>query len=327
MTPQALAEELGVLLSTRSQPNLQDTVPKRFVTLEEAKARGLSWCYDLSLGECRYGHQAARRTSNVQICSDCERAKDSKEPIYGKARANKHYPAPRRAAKDPSAPVVIAAPAAPPAQLEPTKKEQEFLAALDETRDFDAAAQRTNFSRSQIETRASVNDVFRKALTDLCERRGIAWTRAPDAETFDWSPAAERQFARTYVDCGMIAQARNDLGISASEFHAHLANSPTFASLVEEAHPLAAITLRDRATQAAAVGKIDLLKYLETNAPKDDLSNLSHEQINAEITRLLQRFDKQGLLGSHEYRHVKTGARIDLREYEPVDVSNADLVS
>lgn len=327
MTPQAIAEELGLQLSQRLQPDFSVAVPKRIVTREEAKARRLAWYWDSSA--CRLGHQAARRTSNPGICSDCERLKNSPqlEPVYPRSKTQKYYPEPRRPSKDAS--VVIQAPAAPPTQVEPTRKEQDFLAALDSSRDFDKAAEQTGFSRSQIEARASVNDVFRKALTDLCERRGIAWTRAPDAETFAWSPTIERQFARSYVDCGMLAQARNDLGISASDFHAHIAASPTFASLVEDAHPLAALTLRDRATQAAAVGKIDLLKYLEAGAPKDgDVSNMSVEQMHVEIRQLIDRFDKQGLIHhQYVYRHAKTGAQIDLREYEAVDDSNNfDLV-
>ncbi len=314
-------------LTQRMKPDLSAAVPKRFVTLEEAKARGLSW-YFTGSDVCRYGHNSARRTANPNICACCERVKAGEEqPIYGKSRTQRYYEKPRRPA---GAPVVIQAPAAAPVQVEPTRKEQEFLAALDETRDFDAAAERTNFSRSQIEARASVNDVFRKALTDLCERRGIAWTRAPDAEIFNWSPEIERQFVRNYVDCGMLAQARSELGISASDFHARIAASPTFASLVEDAHPLAALTLKDRATQAAAVGKIDLLKYLEANAPKDDFANLSLEQMHAEITRLVRHFADQGLIDTR-MRHRVTGEIIHLKDYDDLGhdlaQANADLVS
>lgn len=330
MTPQALAEELGVSLSQRLQPRLDQEVPKRFISQEEAEARGLSWRFTGS-DVCRYGHNAARRSSNSGICSDCERVKEGKEPIYGKSKTQKYYTEPRRKATDPSAPVVIAAPIAQPAQIEPSKKEQDFLAALDETRDFDAAAQRTTFSRSQIEARASVNEVFRKALTDLCERRGIARTRAPDS-LFTWSEEVEKNLVRRFVDTGLLETARNECGVTASEFFIHLERSPTFAAAVEAARPRARETLRDRAVQSAERGNANLMKLMEDSEP-ESVTNLSMGQINAEITKLLQHFDKQGLLvGDFEpryYQHRETGQRINLRDFYKVqpDSSNLDLVS
>jgi hypothetical protein len=312
MSMPELCLELGVPQSQRGQPDLTAAVANRFVSKEEATARGMSKFWDGTIGSCRYGHQAPRFLSNPKRCTDCDRVKAGLEPIYGKSRVNRHYPEPRRKAVDPNAPPVTAALAAAPAAHAPPempKRDTDWLAALAETGDFDKACALTGTSRGLIEARASANEIFRRALNDLIDRRGIAWTRAPDASTFKWSPEIERQYVRAYIDCGMAQQARTDLGISASDFHARLASSQTFASLVEDAHPLAALTLKDRATQAAAVGKIDLLKYLEANAPKDDLSNMSHEQANAEIIKLLLRFEKQGVL------------------VEPTtDAGNADLV-
>src|ERR1700691_3501822 len=74
-------EELVVYLTQRDNPDLYSDVPIRFVSKEEAKRRGWSW-YWHGIRECRYGHAAARRTSNEQICSDCERVKNGKDPIY-----------------------------------------------------------------------------------------------------------------------------------------------------------------------------------------------------------------------------------------------------
>lgn len=323
LDPNQLALELGVALTQRKQPNLRDQVPSRFVPLEEAKARDMSWCYDTSLGECRYAHIAARRTANVQICSDCERVKAGQEPIYGKSRANKHFPEPRRKSNA-NAPVVIAppAPAAPP---ELPKREVEFMAALEETRDFDKAAATCNWSRGLIEARMSSNEPFRKAVLDLCERRGIAQKRAPDS-SFTWSQDIERNLLRRFVDTGLLETARSECGVTASDYFSHLESSPTFAAAIEAARPRAREVLRDLATRAASIGNVNLLKLLEEDAP-ESTANMSVEQMNAEITKLLQRFDKMGLFPT-EYRHRVTGQVIDLSEFDRVDGSNnSDLVS
>jgi hypothetical protein len=323
MTPTEAAAELGVTLSQRLLPDLSAAAPKRLVQKAEAEARGWSWYFDGG-SACRYGHVAARRTANPNICSDCERTKDGKEPIYGKSRVQKFYTEPRRKSKDPSAPVVIAAPSAPPAQVEPSKKEQEFLAALDETRDFDAAAQRTNFSRSQIEARASVNEVFRKALTDLCERRGIAWTRAPDS-IFTWSEEVEKNLVRRFVDTGLLETARNDCGIAASDFYSYLDRSPNFAAAIEAARPRARETLRDRAIQAADRGQDKLLKILEEDAPQS-IATMSYAQLDAELHRLINRFDAMGLFPK-AFIYKKTGETVEAADLVPAEEFNADLVS
>jgi len=325
MTPQERAQKHAVSLTQRMKLNLRDNVPNKFITLEEAKAYDDSWCYDPKLGECRYGHQAARRVANVQICSDCERVKAGEAPIYGKSRANKHYPEPRRKPKsDASAPVVIQAPPAPPAAPELPKREMEFLAALEETRDFDKASAASSWPIGLVHARAASNEPFRKALTLLCERRGIAQKRAPDS-TFTWTKEIERNLVNRFVDTGFLETARNECGVTASEFFSHVEQSPEFAAAIEEARPKAREVLRDLATRSAALGKVELLKFLETDEPANDISQMSHHQMNAEIERLLARFDKMGLFPT-ERQHKVTGERIDLNDYEYVKPDNSDLV-
>ena len=73
--------ELGVYLTQRGQPDLYSDVPIRLVSKEEAQSQGWSWYWN-GVRVCRYGHAAARRTSNEMICSDCDRVKAGKEPIY-----------------------------------------------------------------------------------------------------------------------------------------------------------------------------------------------------------------------------------------------------
>jgi hypothetical protein len=325
MTPAELAASLGVQLSQRGHPDLSVTPPTRFITLEEAKARGMSWYYT---GEaCRYGDQAARRTSNPGICSDCQRRAKGKDPVYPKSRAGSFYPEPRRKAADPSAPAVIAP--APPAPAEPTKREMEYLAALADCRDMDLASERTGFPRAQVEARASANETFRKPLSDLLDRLQIPRTvKATEPDAGQWTPAREAQLVNAFIDTGMLHTARENLGISASAFYAHLERSPTFSAAIEAARPRARETLRDRAIQAADRGQTNLLKMMEEDAP-ESVANMSVEQQYAEITRLLLRFQAQGLLPKDptSFIYKKTGETIEAADLIPADELNNDLVS
>jgi hypothetical protein len=257
-----ITAELGVPVSQRGQPNLRDFVPKRLVTLEEAKTKGWSWHFEGN--PCRYSHIAARRTSNPSICSDCDRlrATPPQEPIYGKSKAQAFYPESRiKGNKDLTSPTSVAA--APAAPLELPKKDQEFLAELDSLRDFDAAAAAVGTKRGLIEARVSSNEMFRKAIEDLCQRRGIAWSRAPDAEEFVWTAAIERALVRRWIDLGILAAARDELKIPASAYQDHMQRSTEFFALIEEARPRAKESLRERAVQDASRGNDRLAKLLE----------------------------------------------------------------
>jgi hypothetical protein len=301
-------------------PDLVNSLALRNLPKEMAAAEG--WPTYYMPEPCANGHTSARYVAN-DLCTDCWRQRQGREVLYPAAKNRKYYKQ-----RDPAvttANPVIVAPAAPPAPPEPSKVEQKFLAALDETRDFDAAAAAVNWTRGLVESRASSNPVFKSALTDLCERRGIARTRAPDS-IFTWSEEIERNLLRRFVDTGLLETARNEVGCAASDYFAHLEKSPTFAALVSAAESRARETLRDRSYQAAERGNDHLLKILEKDAKP--ASNLTLEQAHAELQRLLDGFVARGIIKiDHVYRHVKTGAQIDLREYEPVDGSNADLVS
>jgi hypothetical protein len=318
MTPAELAAELGVPLSQRNQPDLSAAVPKRFVSLEEATARGMSWYRDGATGACRYGHDnTARRVSNPDICSDCARSKKGLPPVYGKSRTRTYYDEPRR--KDPAAPTIAAA-AAPTAPLEPSKKEQDFLAALASIGDVDKAAEQTGFSRGQIDARKAVSEVFSEALTKLTDQLGIATKAPPDSE-FRWTKKLERALLRSFVDTGLLENARKECGVSASDYFAHLADSPEFAAAIEIARPQAREILRDKAAQAALVGKLDLMKHLEKDIEEDPISNMSVEEMNTRLAQLLKDFDKKGLIFSI-YRHRPTGQIFDTRDCDSIPCSD-----
>jgi hypothetical protein len=307
----------------KTYPDLINSLALRNLPKETAEAEG--WPTFYMPEPCANGHTAARFVKN-SLCVDCWRVRQGRETIYPTAKNRTYYKQRDPAAITAGGAPVIVAPAAP-VTVEPSKVEQQFLAALDETRDFDAAAAAVSWSRGLVESRASSNPVFRSALTDLCERRGIAWTRAPDAANFKWSPELERAFTRRYVDVGLLEQTRSELGISASDYHEHLSASPSFAALVAAAEPLARLTLRDRATAAAERGNDKLLRLIEAEAP-ESISNMSAAQCNAELEKLIARFEAKGLF-PNEMQHKVTRQRIDFRDYEYAqpDSSNLDLVS
>jgi hypothetical protein len=308
----------------KTYPDLVNSLALRNLPKETAEAEG--WPTFYMPEPCANGHTAARFVKN-SLCVDCWRVRQGRETIYPTAKNRTYYKqrdtAPALTAT--GAPVVIA----PPSPPEPSKVEQKFLAALDESRDFDTAAAAVNWARGLVESRASSNPVFKAALTDLCTRRDIPWTRAADPETYRWTTEIEKAFSRRYVDCGLIEQTRSELGNSASDYHAHIAASPSFASLIAAAEPLARITLRDRATKEAAAGNDRLLKILEVDEPTP-LSGMTVDQINAEIEKLLAGFKAKGLFPT-ERQHKVTGEIINLDDYEYVKPdrsnANADLVS
>jgi hypothetical protein len=305
-------------------PDLVNSIALKTLTREQAEAEGWSTYYVPSA--CVNGHVAARFVKN-DLCVSCWLIRQGRDPLYPTAK-NRTYR--KEKPRDPSAPVVTGAPApAAPLPPEPSKVEQTFLAKLAELKDIDAAcAAVPGWTIGTVQSRISSNPIFKAAFQDMCDRLGIA-TRAPDAETRKWPQELEKAFSRLYVDCGLIEQTRAELGISASDFHAHLAASPSFAALVAAAEPLARITLRDRATKEAASGNDRLLKLLEVDKPTD-ISQMSVEQMNAEITRLVRHFADQGLIDTR-MRHRVTGEVIHLKDFDDIGPSqnsaNLDLVS
>jgi hypothetical protein len=304
-------------------PDLVNSLALRNLPKETAEAEG--WPTFYMPEPCSNGHTAARFCKN-SLCVDCWRVRQGRDTIYPTAKNRTYYKQrdPAAAATANGAPVSAPAAPLPP---EPKPAEQRLLAELAELRDIDkACAAVPGWSRGLVESRASSNPIFRDALRDLTDRLVIA-TRAPDAETFKWLPEIEKNFSRRYVDCGLIEQTRTELGISASDYHAHLAASPSFAALVSAAEPLARLTLRDRATAAAEKGNDRLLKILEIEAP-ESTANMSVTQLHAELEKMADRFRARGCL-PNEMRHKVTGELInfDDLEYAQRDSSNADLVS
>lgn len=323
MSVDALCEELGLFQTQRNQPDFSSKVPTRFVSLEEAKARGLSSFYDGRA--CRYSHQASRRTSNPRRCSDCERVRANLPAVYPTSRAQQFYEQPRRPSKD--ATVVTVAPVAA-APLEMPKKDSDFLAALADTGSFEAACEKMKVSRGQIDARAVANEKFATALSSLCEQNMILRTVKAQS-TFAWTPEIKRNLVRNFIDGGLMHLARESVGLPASEYFERLNADPELAAAVEAARPLALETLRERSLHAASTGNEKLLQFLTKNAEGDTpISGMTVDQLHSELEKLAERFRARGCL-PNEMRHKVTGELInfDDLEYAQRDGSNADLVS
>ena len=310
-SPQEAAAALGVPLSQRLKPDFSKAVPARLVSKAEALARGWPW-YFTGSDVCRLGHNSARRTSNENICAECQRlAAGETLPLYGVSRTQKYYKQrdPAAAAVTANGAPATAAPPAPPAQVEPTKKEVELLSALAEHGGIDKACEAVGWVRPQMEARYSVNEVFRKAVDATLERLQIPRTLKSTKE-FTWTKAVQRDLVNHFVNSGLMHSAREAVGCSASEYFAHLESSAEFRSIIETARPMALETLKEKSLFAASTGNDRLLKILTDGAEApDEISTWSHERCNMEIEKLLLRFQKQGVL------------------VEPTTDSNADLVS
>ncbi|MGO9623239.1 MAG: hypothetical protein ACLP0B_17925 [Steroidobacteraceae bacterium] len=331
------AHEYSAVVKSRKgvlQPDLVNSIALKTLTREQAEAEGWPTYYVPSA--CVNGHVAARFCKN-DLCVSCWLIRQGRDPLYPTAK-NRTYR--KEKPRDPSAPVAatgapVTAPAAPSQpELKPVR--QRFLAELAESRSIDAAcAAVPGFTKGILQSALSTDPAFKTAFQDLTDRLGIA-TRAPDDETRKWNPELEKAFTRLYVDCGLIEQTRTELGISASDFHAHLAASPAFAALVAAAEPLARTTLRDRATKEASAGNDRLLKILEVDEPTD-LSQMSTDELNSELRRLIEELDRTGVIPhTVSYRRLSTGEILsanDLQAYEtthsrsaPASDANLDLV-
>jgi len=64
------------------KPDLYSYQPTRFVSKDEAKARG--WKHFWTGELCVTGHRAARYVANASMCVDCIRVGKGQLPVYGK---------------------------------------------------------------------------------------------------------------------------------------------------------------------------------------------------------------------------------------------------
>lgn len=312
--PIDIAAELGVPLTQRGQPDFANHVPRRLVSLDEAKARGWSRFWDSRA--CRYGHQASRKVANPASCSDCDREKAAQPPIYPRSRAQEFYTAPRRPPKvaplavvNPGAPSTPNAAPAPPVLImpapvpkapEPDATDKAFLTKYAELRDLEAAALACGVTAAQINSRRSHQKPLDESMTRLEAELAIP-KYVPAPTDFEWDEDKRARLLEAYVDSGNLAIARDAIKCTPSQLWRELDANPKFSAQLDAARVRAAQVFEEVAHAQALAGNDRLLpivlkaerpdKYTERQRLDvfSENSRLTDEQLNTRLFTLLER--------------------------------------
>jgi hypothetical protein len=325
------------------KPDLYNNMPTRFVSKDEATARG--WKHFWTGEICVTGHRAARYVANPSICVDCHRIQQGKLTVYGKGVPELEEARKRNYTQKNTPPV-----AGPPV---PNAAEKLFLTKYAELKDFANAADACGRTEAEFLAILSWNTTFRDAVNRLEESMGIARTQQV-SEFFDWTDDKKRVFLITYANTADVKQAMRSVGATNVQFHKELGDNADFQRDFEDAGQVARSVFDHAASSAAARGDARLLGRIASNLfpekfgenLKVDLNvkqNLSLDQAHAQLTHLLSRFDRQGILSAAveseetiteaEYRLLEP-ARNDADDPDPESASvdagpdpNSDLVS
>jgi hypothetical protein len=306
------------------RPDLYSYRPTRFVSLAEAKARG--WKLFWSGDPCVTGHRAARYVSNPSICSDCQRIERGKVPVYGQgvpeleaARVARVYTQKNTIKMS-----------GPP---QPTASEKLFLTKYADLKDFSQAAEACGRNESEFLAILSWNQVFRDAVNNLEESLGIARTQQVTDE-FDWTDDKRRSFLITYANTADMKQSLRSVGATNVQFHRELTENGEFQRGFDDAAHIARSVFDHAASAAATKGDARMLGRIAANFfpekfgenLKVDLNvkqNLSLDQAHAQITSLLSRFDRQGLLPAPGAAD-ESAIEAEYQLAEPAGVDEAD---
>jgi hypothetical protein len=325
------------------KPDLYNYMPTRFVTKDEAKARGWKHFW---VGEiCVTGHRAARYVANGSMCVDCIRIEKGQLPVYGKGVPELEAARRRNYTQKNTAPVI-----GPPV---PNAAEKAFLMKYAELKDFALAADACGRTESEFLAILSWNVTFREAVNRLEESIGVARTQQV-TEDFDWTDDKQRVFLITYANTADMKQALRSVGATNVQFHKELTDNSDFQRGFDEATQIARAVFDHAAGASAIKGDAKMLGRIAANFfpekygenLKVDLNvkqNLTLDQAHAQITSLLSRFDRQGLLPAArvsdelveeaEYRLIES-AGVDEADPDPEPAGadpgpdpNSDLVS
>jgi hypothetical protein len=276
-------------------PDMYNNQPTRFVSKDEAKARG--WKHFWTGELCVTGHRAARYLRNGSICVDCARIEEGKLPVYGKGVPELEAQRRRKYTQKHTAP------AGPPV---PTNGEKVFLTKYAELKDFALAAEASGRTESEFLAILSWNTTFRDAVNRLEESLGIARTQQV-TEEFDWTDDKRRSFLLTYANTADMREALRAVRATNVQFHKELSENADFQRDFDNAAQIARSVFDHAASAAAIKGDARTLGRIAANFfpekfgenMKVDLNvkqTLSLDQAHAQITSLLSRFDRQGLL-------------------------------
>lgn len=325
------------------RPDMYNHMPTRFVSLAEAKARG--WKHFWTGEICVTGHRAARYVSNTSACTDCQRIERGQLPVYGKGVPELEA-ARRRAYTQKNT-----TPSTGPAQ--PNSAEKLFLTKYAELKDFSLAADACGRNESEFLAILSWNETFRDAVNRLEESIGVARTQKVTDE-FDWTDDKRRSFLITYANTADIKGALRSVGATNVHFHKELSENGDFQRGFDDAAQVARSVFDHAASAAATKGDARMLGRIAANFfpekfgenLKVDLNvkqNLTLDQAHAQLTALVSRFDRQGLLPAPdaaeetvveaEYRVVESAGDDEAAaDPEPASADagpdpNSDLVS
>lgn len=324
------------------KPDMYNHQPTRFVSKDEAKARG--WVHFWTGEICVTGHRAARYVRNGSICVDCHRIEQGHLPVYGKGvpeleeARRRNYTQKNTASTGP---------------VQPSTSEKLFLTKYAELKDFALAADACGRNEAEFLAILSWNTTFRDAVNRLEESIGVARTQQVTDE-FDWTDEKKQAFLITYANTADVKQALRSIGATNVQFHKELSSNGDFQRDFADADNIARMVFDHAASAAATKGDSRMLGRIAANMfpekfgenLKVDLNvkqNLSLDQAHAQITSLLSRFDRQGLLPAArtadesaieaEYQVVEP-ARVDEIDSDPESASvdpgsdpNSDLVS
>ena len=276
-------------------PDMYNYQPTRFVSRDEAKWRG--WKHFWTGEICVTGHRAARYVANGSICVDCQRVERGQVPVYGKGVPE------LEAARRRSYTQKNTAPAGP---AQPTSAEKMFLTKYAELKDFELAADACGRTDSEFVAILSWNETFRDAVNRLEESLGIARTQKV-SEFFDWDDDKRRSFLLTYANTADMKQALRSVGVTNVQFHRELSDNADFQRDFDEAAQMARAVFDHAAGASAIKGDAKMLGRIAANffpekygeSLKMDLNvknTLTLDQAHAQLTALVSRFDRQGLL-------------------------------
>jgi hypothetical protein len=302
------------------KPDLYNHQPTRFVSKDEAKARG--WKHFWTGEVCVTGHRAARYVANGSVCIDCYRIERGQLPVYGKgvpeleeARRRNYTQKNTTATTGP---------------VQPSSAEKLFLTKYAELKDFGTAADACGRTESEFLAILSWNETFRDAVNRLEETLGIARTQKV-SEFFDWTDDKRRSFLITYANTADMKGSLRSVGATNVQFHKELTENGDFQRDFDDAAQMARSVFDHAASAAATKGDARMLGRIAANFfpekfgenLKVDLNvkqNLSLDQAHAQLTTLLSRFDRQGILAAPA---AAAGAAIEA-EFEVVEPRGVD---
>lgn len=278
------------------KPDMYNHQPTRFVSKDEAKARG--WKHFWTGEICVTGHRAARYVANGSVCIDCYRIERGQLPVYGKGVPELEAARRRAYTQKNTAPVT--------GSPQPNYAEKLFLQKYAELKDFALAADACGRSEAEFLAILSWNETFREAVNRLEESLGVARSQQVTAD-FDWTDDKRRSFLITYANTADMRGALRSVGATNVQFHKELADNGEFQKDFDDATQIARSVFDHAASASAAKGDARMLGRIAANFfpekfgenLKVDLNvkqNLTLDQAHAQLTTLLSRFDRQGLL-------------------------------